>query len=504
MEQLRWVSGGLLGSQNLPSLWPYRVVLIRPGQKPDVPPFVFQNGQYVMVVPTGTPISLSAVGAALLRDNTPHLPDEAENGLIELFSTLHAEGSKVTWGGPVPTPDLAWARMQLFATNFDYSAGFHIFVTSLRNGSTILVAEKNAFGKQPQVLETEAEGNLRKGNWTPVSVGGRALDPRRDFGEHTVDEAEVGCYLADAEVVSKPDQAEVAFKAGVEAGGAAMALGYEGLADLARFKGQDGTRFLEDAIRAGSTSASVYLAVAQNKPGEEGLPSLKRAQELNGRWAEPVFQEGEQTADPKEKEELYKRATQLDPRGTQYWLALAELQMTNGHASASQGSWLRAEDSAPTETERERIHQLRLSKEDERLDAMEAERRQEREAVHIADQKAQDAEADRIRAAEQKANESIAQAGGQWQSTDVVPWNETLKRKELRGTLTDVNCAHGLTKLSIRDRNGRTLVLLLEHAPETGLSCGPQPTGRAVLLSFAAEEDRTLGTAGRVLSFQFQ
>ena len=53
--------------------------------------------------------------------------------------------------------------------------------------------------------------------------------------------------------------------------------------------------------------------------------------------------------------------------------------------------------SAPTDAERDRVHQLRLDSEQERLDAAENARRRERDAAHLDDQRAQQREADRIR-----------------------------------------------------------------------------------------------------------
>jgi hypothetical protein len=333
-------------------------------------------------------------------------------------------------------------------------------------------------------------------------VSGRPLDPKRDFGEHNVDGAEVRCYLADATVLTKPAEAEVAFKAAIAGEGPAVALGYEGLADLARNKNQEADRFLQDAMRAGSTSAPVYLAAAQARQGEGVLPLLKRAQQLNERWAEPVFQEGEQTEELKAREELYRKATVLDPRGTEYWLALAQLQVKDGHALQAQGTWIRAEDSALTPEEKDRIHQLRMAGEEERLDAADAERRREREAVHIADQRAQSAEEQRIRAAEEKANREVEAAGGGVTPQSAVPWDETLQRKQAKGVLTNIECGRKPARAFVKDQSGHVLQLTLDQIESAGLSCGTQQPAPNVSLSYAIDSDRPAGVAGRVLNLQ--
>jgi hypothetical protein len=218
MEQLRWVLGGLLDSQDLPAPWPIRVVFTKNEETNPPPESVWKSGplfgQIGFEWQSGHPVPLESIAAILLDSNTPRLPPEAESGLRQLLGSIQAHGSHVTWGGPVAHPDLAWARMQLFATKFEYSASFHIFVTSLRNGSSIRVAERNAFNKDPDALEKEAAANLQAGHWSAVTVSGRPLDPKRDLGEHAIPDAVVDAYVAASNLN------EQAFKDAVNAGGA--------------------------------------------------------------------------------------------------------------------------------------------------------------------------------------------------------------------------------------------------------------------------------------------
>ncbi|MDQ2775514.1 MAG: hypothetical protein M3Y57_11455, partial [Acidobacteriota bacterium] len=298
LEQVRWVLGGLLESKDLPSLWPIRIFLAKDEKTNPPGQFVWKNGSYLLILKSGAHVPLDQVAGLLLDANTPRLPSQAESGLRQLFSTLEAHGSRVTWGGPVSQPDLAWARMQLFATKFEYGSSFHVFVTSLKNGSSLRVAEENSFGKNPDTLEKEAAANLAAGNWQATSVSGRPLDPKRDFGEHSVPEVLVDTYLADATLSSDPKAAETAYKSGIEAGGESMARGYEGLAELARRDKENPDRYVQDAIRAGSGSAPLYVSAAKGKPDSEALPLLKRAAELNPLWGEPVYEQAQLAADP--------------------------------------------------------------------------------------------------------------------------------------------------------------------------------------------------------------
>jgi len=502
MEQVRWVLGGLLETQDLHSLWPVRVVFT----KQDAPAqigFEWQNGQYLLVCRPGTPIPLDQVAGILLDANTPRLPDEVESGLRQLFSTLEAHGSHVTWGGAPAHPDLAWARMQLFATKFEYSASFHIFLAALKSGASIRSAERNAFGKPDDVLEQEAAANLASHHWQPVSVSGRPLDPKRDFGEHPLAPEIAAVYIADAELSQNPQAAETAFNSAVGSGGPAAALGYEGLAAVAKLEKEDPLPSLQRAIAAGSKSAPVYLAAAQELPAGQALPLLKKAAELNPLWAEPVYLEAKLATDPHEKEELLKKAVQLDPRGTAYWIELAQIETTNGEASAAQGAWLRAEQSAPTDAQREQIRQQRLASEQKRLDAEEAALRREREAVRQEDQQAQDAEMARIRAAEEKANAATASSGSPVPQ-EVIPWSAIVPHKKFNGYLTSVECLHTATRLSLEDRTGNSLRLLLPDPSHSGLTCGPQKPVRRVTVVYAAQPDDSYHTAGSVVSLQVQ
>ncbi len=505
LEQLRWVLGNLLESKDLPSLWPIRIMLTGKNEGTNPREFVWKNAQYLLVLPTGSRLPLDSVAGLLLDANTPRLPSAVESGLRQLFSTLDAHGSRVNWGSAPPHPDLDWARMQLFATKFEYGTSFHIFLTALKGGSTLAAAERNAFAKPAAELEAEAKANLAAGSWSAVPVSGRPLDIKRDFGEHSLDSATAAVYLADWALPAGKKEAEAAFKSAVEAGEAAAALGYEGLAEIAQLDKEDPKPFWDDAIRARSRSAPVYLAAAEGLPAVEALPLLKRAAQLNERWAEPVYRQAQLAASPAERAALLKTALKLNPRAANVWVELAQLQTVSGEATAAQGSWLRAEDAAPSDAERNRIHELRLSSEQERLDAADAARRSERDAAHLADQQALQAETDRIRAAEQKANQSVPAASDEAAKTaDAVPWNSLVKQRKLNGLLVRVDCLKAGWRLSVKASSGATTQLLLPKTTDTELPCGLQSKPRRVSLEYRAVADDELHTSGEVTSLQLQ
>jgi hypothetical protein len=229
---------------------------------------------------------------------------------------------------------------------------------------------------------------------------------------------------------------------------------------------------------------------------------LKKAATLNPRWAEPVFRQAEETEDKAEREALIKRATEINPRETRYWIELAKAQIANGHASVAQGSWLRAEESAATDKGRDEIHQMRLDNEAARLDAAEKARLDERNAARRADQQAQQSQADRIKAAEAKANLALdAEAGGK-APTEVVPWNQVVPKKEVRGQLIRVECVGKNARLRLKDTHNRESTLLLRNASESGLSCGDQKPSVPVTVTYSAQPDDSLRVEGTVLTLQ--
>jgi hypothetical protein len=501
--------GGLLESKDLRSVWPMRVIISKAAKANPTTSgteFVLQNGSYQLLTLAGAHLPLGQVASIFLESNTARLPPEVETGLEELFDTLEAHGSRVTWGANPQHPDLAWARIHLFATKFEYQAHFHIFLNALRSGSTLRAAERNSFPGNPELLEKEVADHLAQANWEAISFGGRPLDPKRDFGEHSLDPVIAQVYVANTQLIANPKMAETAYKNAVEAGGDAAALGFEGLAQIDKLNKEDPHANFESAIKAHSKSAPVYLGAALNRPSADALPLLKKAAEINPLWAEPVFRQAEFAENPNEKEAFIKRATQLDPRISEYWIELARLQTTNGHVSLAQGSWLKAEDSAKNEKERERIHELRTSSEQARLDALEAERRRDREEAHEADQRAQHVEADAIREAEDRANRTLDAAAGGGKVGDAVPFSSLVPKKKIAGLLTQVDCLSHGARLLVKAKTGGTSALFL---PETvslplQLTCGAQRTVRRVTITYTATADEIRHTIGDVTEFAWQ
>ena len=148
------------------------------------------------------------------------------------------------------------------------------------------------------------------------------------------------------------------------------------------------------------------------------------------------------------------------------------------------------------------MHELRVDSEQERLDAAENARRRERDAAHVDDQRAQQSEADRIRAAEEKANSAQDSTAGPQKPDNVLTWDQVVPKKKLTGTLFRVDCLGSIGRLFIKDSTGGTVQLLLKDASQAGLNCGAQQPVRRISLTYAAEPDDRFHTSGNVVSMQ--
>jgi hypothetical protein len=499
LEQMRWVLGGLLEIKDLNTTWPIRVLITK--SSAHSAHFALHDGCYLLAIAPDSPLPLGEVARLFLQANTPRIPNEVETGIAELFDTLKASGPHVSWGGRPAHPDLDFARMQLFATKFEYGASFHIFLTSLRNGSTLRAAERNAFDKDPDVLEKEAAARLAAGSWQAVSVSGRPLDPKTDFGDHSLDPAFARVYAAAALIPTNPADSEAILKQELNQGGPANALIFESLAEIASSRNQKPTQELDDAMHAGSKSAAVYFEAADGLAPDLALPLLRKAALLNPLWSEPVFAQAEATDDLPEREKLLKEAILMNPRSTDYLIALARTQMANGHALAAQSTWVRAEDSAPSDASRESVRQLHDSMESARLDEAAAERKREKDEATLADQRAQQAEADRIHAAEERANKaSAAAAGSSDPNAGVVDWDTLVKTQKTSGHVVMVDCKDGYTRVAVRDLRGKTRQFLYREADQKIFSCDNKPETRQIVVTYRSHPDDSHGTDGDIVS----
>ncbi len=473
MEQLRYVLGGMLGKvgmgvspkNDLDPIWPIDLILFANAKaygphalpKPLIDGGSATLGAWTADAPLPRDL-LRALTLLLVGDNAGRMPETIETALCDLFSTIDVKGTKVLLGAPLPAGELppdrmrTWAKVQLLATNPDYSGKFRVYLNNLQQGGDEDLATRNAFGLTPAKLNELVDAYLRAGKFAPAPVTGEALNPNHDFIEKPV----------------------------------AASLMDPLLAEL----GKGGKDFPPESPRG-------MLATGTH-------PALEMATKANPRWAEPHFQLAQIETNLADKIRELKTATALAPRNVSYWQALAEAQTDNLDFADAEKSWSSAERAAPTEEERARIRQERAAVNDSRaaFDASEKRRREDEKAREL--QRAKDNAAAEVHAAEKAAN---ARLGGSKPAQAPVDWWQEPAGEKVAGALSRVDCLNGPMRLTIQIEGGGTIKLMIRDpkrltVPIDGkadLSCGVQRPTRNIKVIFAVKADAKLDTVGDVL-----
>ena len=299
--QLRHYLGTQLGKQDPESVFPIRIVVVKDKQAGEYPAALTlgRDGWTAAVAgSTPSPALMRAVAVVLLESNAGRMPDMVENGLLNLVSTLHATGPRITLGEPPPGPsrDLDWARMRLLAASPDYAGKLRVMLSNLQRGIDLGPACRNAFGKTLAEIEPEARPALT-GAVEPAEISGMPLAPDRDLLPKDLDGERPRLYLADL----SGKAADYAGLTSVEAAdGRALAEGTEAA--------------LKSATAAGSKNARVWVEFAKrSQDAARKREALQTAAQLNPRWAEPPRLLARLETDPLLQMQALRQATARDP-----------------------------------------------------------------------------------------------------------------------------------------------------------------------------------------------
>jgi hypothetical protein len=513
LEQFRETLRIITGKDEMRMVWPVRVIL---SKEASVVPKPFKLGRDARVVALSESQGLSRdylkeLARLLIYENTNRLPPEIETGIIALVSTVQIDGPRITLGAPVPEAERTrgWALMHLVTGNPEYAGRARVMISNLEQTGDFDAACHNAFEKTGAQINQQTDAYLKAGTFATTLLSGRAFSLTRDFkpvqlGSDDVRIAQADLLLATGHTA----EAAAAYKA------LQGPVSSEGLAlmDLDNDKNKEARAELQDAIDGGSTSARAWLELGRLNSDEI---DLKKATELNPRWAEPYFQRAD--IDPAvDKEHLEKRAVllkkavSLEPRNIDYWTALAKNDVAANDFAEAQKAWGGAEHAAVSDEERERIHQLRQSLQDNRFDAEAAERKRiadEREA-DIQRVKAQSDAA--IHAAEDQARKKLNPNGAAPPKPEA--WYQASDSgSTLQGVFQRLDCLAGKqARLVIQAADGKTVQLLVADPSqidmgggEQALSCGPQKNPRQVLVHYNAKPDGKLNVVGVATAIEF-
>ena len=501
-EQVRYIVGTALGKPDLTTLWPVRLVLLKSGQPA---PLSLTRDTY-----TGALVANSPTPRELLREcvriliasNARRMSPAIESGMAEFYSTAQVSGTRITLGQPPPPAErtLDWARMHLIGVDPAYFGKLRVLLYNLQQGADPEPAFRNAFGKTPAQIDTQAAAYLAAGSFQTVTIGGRPLDPRSDFTPQPAPPPLPQIALADL----RPTPA--AYQALLQA--AAPAVAREGLGFLAlrEQRTEDARTQFAAATEAGSTSARCWLEFARLTPGK-ARPALEKAAALNPAWAEPHVLLAQIESDSSRKLQELKTAAQLDPRNAARWRALAEFNLAHNRYPEAAKAWAAAEAASVDQAERARIRDARSAIEQQRLDFEAAERRRQ-EAERQRDlQRLKDAAMAEVRAAEERANRG--QPAPPPDRKIVSLFDGPAPAGKARGRLTRIDCIGKFMRLVIEDDDGKPTRLLIRDLAkiivigEATLACGPQKTVRTVTIEYFPKADAKLATVGEVATIEY-
>ena len=509
-QEFRHALGQLVGEQDLETAQPVRILVFKNAKGWTSPaPLTEGRDRFAIVLQEKGAVSPAVyreLTRLFLKSNTAQMPPAFEHGLVEFLSTFEVSGIRITVGAPPGTgPDLDWARVHLLVVNPEYFGRIHVLLYNLRKGVDEDPAFRNAFGKGRAEIEVQAKQHLAAGNFGTTSLSSRPM-AEADFPEKQISEADV--RLARADLLAGSQSAadyEGLLRDHVKVAEAEEGLGLLALRD---HRNDEARRHFAAATEAGSSSARCFIEYAKLEPdNEKATQALLRAAGINPKLDEPFVLMAQRDTDPPKRLAHWKAATERNPRNPSYWQALADCYLADHNYAEAAKAWKEGEQSATDPAERQRMHQARMSIEQQRLDYEEAEKRRQAE---------EDArELDKLKAqarAEVHALEAKANGGAPKSDPKAVPWWEgPAPSGKLSGNLKQVDCLGKQARLLVEGED-RKIVKLLVTDPgqiaisgggEQSLGCGVQKA-RRVTIEYFPKPNARLATVGEVATIEFQ
>jgi hypothetical protein len=512
LEQVRYMLGTALGKEDLKSTWPFRVVIFKTGQPSPAP--ALSRDTYAAALAANSPPAarwLRECVRILIESNAGRMPAGIESGMEAFYSTAQVNGTKVTLGAPPPQAErnLDWARIHVLVTDPNYAGRIRVLLYNLQRGGDAEPAFRNAFGKTPAEIDKQAAAELASGNFQTITVGGRPLNPLRDFRLETVEGPLAAIASADIRLAEGED-ARPAYQALLPLAPAEAHEGL-GLAALRAKREDEARKEFAAAVEAGSKRARAWLEAARlNADPVKARAELQKATELNPNWAEPYVILASLETDPSRKLQWLKTAASLEPRNAERWRAVAEMYQTHNKYPEAAKAWTAAEDAAVDDAERERMRAARNAIEERRLDYEAAERKRQEDERERDLRRVKDASLAEIHAAEERANRGQPAANPN-RKVERMDIGEAASGK-VRGQLAQVDCVGRMVRLVIRPGEGKDVRLLVRDPQtivvlsggELSLKCGAQRPAREVSIEYQPKADAKLGTAGEVVTVTYE
>ncbi len=519
LEQFRNAFGSALGNPDITPVQTVRVVVVKRNEMP-VEPFLGAGREGVLgllVEKQGVPPDWwKSLGLMLLEGGTKApLPNDIEAGLIELFSTLHIDGTLVDLGAPPAAGqrNLDWAEVHLLATRPDYAGKFRVLLGNLKSGVPLDAALWNSFQMKPDEWRRNAQAYLAAGKFETTRVSAKPIDAHRDFYVRPVDRDAEELLKADVLLAggARPQQAQEAYQAILNQDQKSAAA-HEGLGLVYLKMGnkQAALRELGQARELGSKDPRAAIEFSRLTPDtSKALAALEAAAAGQPKYGPIYFELARRAPTDSAKAQYLEKATELAPRRVDYWEALAKALMNSGDAAGATKAWTAALTASASQDERARIEMERNAAEDERLDQLAEEERRKRDEKQAEIDRLKKQMEDRINAAEQQVRDDAAKRGGV--KGQVLPWWEGPGPVRASGKLAQVVCQKKQAVLLVETIDGRLLRLLVENlgaftivgdGPKK-LTCGVQQPKPSISVEYLDKQDGDTDTQGVAKLLQY-
>jgi hypothetical protein len=276
LEQLRYTIGYQLGAADLQPAFPLRVLVVKRGSAVSPAPRMGRDA-YMMAVTELTPDAVTGVVKLLLDGWGGLLPPPIERGLLQLYSTIEIDGTRIRIGAVPAQKDRDWARAHLFAVHPDYSGKLRVLLANLSRGAERDVSYRNAFSQTAEDIERAVDRYLQAGQYQTVGGQSKPLNPRRELIARDAADTVVQLAQADLQLALGQPGAAAAYEALLRAK-PEMPEAQEGLGLIAAKAGRkDEAR--QKLQSAASAWALVQYAEVENNTDAKRAALLKAGSE---------------------------------------------------------------------------------------------------------------------------------------------------------------------------------------------------------------------------------
>ena len=447
---------------------------------------------------------LRELSRTLLENNFPGMSGEIENGIETFFSTVQSNGVHVTWGAPPPAAERTreWALLHLIITQPDYAAKAKIYLHNLASGMDKSATSRNAFGEEGPKFDKEVDRYFEAGVFNTAVAPSRALNPDRDFNTTVLTSDEGELMHADLLTSASESVYLSLLKAGKH-----LAEDNEGLAVLAMRAGNvsKASSYIAAAREAGTKNFVALTAYASlDKDAGEATDILKEALSVDPNYALAHWVFGEKVREADRRMAEWKQAVNLAPRNSEWAGKYAQLCLDEKQYAEAGRAWMAAALAAPDAATREHYLSLRSQIESQRLEAEDAQRREDAavKAREIEDLKAK---------ARKELADLEARVNTRPLSTEhpTVDWYDTDSDATISGMLVRVNCTGKQLRLDVKDDQGKTQSVLVTDPTQLvvqggdgKMSCGAQKPVR-VNVAYRKPKNATAGVIGEATGIEF-